>query len=509
MSVHIIIAAQGAALVAFALFAIRRHIAVLVNRTLSAVLNAYLSRHYAIRNVDDGSDFPSNDYVWPNGQGDAAKFLHGQKNSEAWEASFGAIYRLWSGMTPEVVVTKPEHVRVVFKDSDKHLKAVNNNSGYMLGQLLGQCVGLISRDQWKRVRAIVEKPFHRSMATRYVPTVRTRTERYFQELFETKDLSRGLLDPADDLKLLPFLIVAEVIYGQLHPDVERELRDMAPQREALMKYVIQGGLARFQWAKYLPTQANRDLAAFRVRWLAVNELAYTRAVEAGVSAPIIDYFAARDIGELTTDEMLQTMDEMLFANLDVTIGALSWNVVFLAAYPDIQRRVRDEIKLKRAELDGMGLEFDSYITDNNTLLAACVNEAARLKPLAAFSVPQSIPTARVVGGYEFPAGTNFVIDSYALNIRNPYWGEDREKYLPDRFLSGDRTDARYHYWRFGFGPRKCMGQFVADILMRNVLVHLADNYDLGMVKSESLESWGRNADVWINHPQMQLRCTKR
>ena len=379
----------------------------------------------------------------------------------------------------------------------------------MLGQLLGQCVGLISRKQWKRVRAVVEKPFHRSMATRYVPTVRRLTERYFQELFDTKDLSRGLLDPADDLKLLPFLIVAEVIYGQLHPDVERELRSMAPHREELMKYVIQGGLARFQWARHLPTQANRDLAAFRKRWLAVNELAYQRAIEAGISAPIIDYFAARDIGELTTDEMLQTMDEMLFANLDVTIGALSWNVVFLAAYPDIQRRVREEIQQKRQELDAMGLEFDSYVADNNTLLAACVNESARLKPLAAFSVPQSIPTARVVGGFEFPAGTHFVIDSYALNIRNPYWGGDREKYLPDRFLSGDRTDARYHYWRFGFGPRKCMGQFVADILMRNVLVHLADNYDLGMVKSGSLEAWGRNADVWINHPQMQLKCVKR
>ncbi|KAF1938011.1 cytochrome p450 monooxygenase GliC [Clathrospora elynae] len=509
MPTHLILAAQGAALVAVAIFAIRSRVAALMNKILSTLIDAYLSRRHAWKNIDDGSKFPSCEYVWPNGQGDAAKFLHGQRNSETWEASFGAIYRLWSGMTPEVVVTKPEHVRVVFKDSDKHTKAVNNNSGYMLGQLLGQCVGLVSRDQWKRVRAIVEKPFHRSMATRYVPVVQGLTERYFEDLFEHADLSRGLLDPAGDLKLLPFLIVAEVIYGNLHPDVEKELRDMAPHREALMQYVIQGGLARFQWAKHLPTKANRELAAFQKRWLAVNELAYEKAVEAGISAPIIDYFAARETGQLTTDEMLQTMDEMLFANLDVTIGALSWNVVFLAAYPDIQRRVREEIRAKRAELDAMGLEFDSYITDNNTLLAACVNEAARLKPLAAFSVPQSIPTARVVGGYEFPAGTHFVIDSYALNIRNPYWGDDREKYLPDRFLSGDRTDARYHYWRFGFGPRKCMGQFVADILMRNVLVHLADGYEMGMVKSGALESWGRNVDVWINHPQMQLRCVKR
>lgn len=102
MSAHYIIAAQAAALVAIAIYAIRKHLALIVNNFLSTALNAYLSRRYAIINVDDGSKFPSCEYEWPNGQGDAAKFLHGQKNSEAWEASFGAIYRLWSGMTPEV-----------------------------------------------------------------------------------------------------------------------------------------------------------------------------------------------------------------------------------------------------------------------------------------------------------------------------------------------------------------------------------------------------------------------
>ncbi len=102
MTAHIIIAAQGAALVAIAIYAMRKHIVVVVNTILSAILNAYLSRRHAIRNIDDGSKFPSNDYIWPNGQGDAAKFLNGQKNSELWEATFGSIYRLWSGMTPEV-----------------------------------------------------------------------------------------------------------------------------------------------------------------------------------------------------------------------------------------------------------------------------------------------------------------------------------------------------------------------------------------------------------------------
>jgi hypothetical protein len=102
MVAHIIFAVQGAAFFAVAIFTLRARITTLANKTLSTLLNAYLSRRYAITNIDDGSKFPSCEYVWPNGQGDAAKFLDGQKNSETWEASFGAIYRLWSGMTPEV-----------------------------------------------------------------------------------------------------------------------------------------------------------------------------------------------------------------------------------------------------------------------------------------------------------------------------------------------------------------------------------------------------------------------
>lgn len=102
MSTHYILFAESAILFAVAILTLKSQITRYTTRILSNVLNAYLARRHVIRNIDDGTAFPSCEYVWPNGQGDAAKFLNGQKNSEAWEASFGAIYRLWSGMTSEV-----------------------------------------------------------------------------------------------------------------------------------------------------------------------------------------------------------------------------------------------------------------------------------------------------------------------------------------------------------------------------------------------------------------------
>lgn len=53
------------------------------------------------------------------------------------------------------VLTKSKYVQTVFSDSDKHFKAVNSNPAYIMGHLLGRCVGFVSGQEWQVVRATV------------------------------------------------------------------------------------------------------------------------------------------------------------------------------------------------------------------------------------------------------------------------------------------------------------------------------------------------------------------
>ena len=79
----------------------------------------------------------------------------------------------------------------------------------------------------------------------------------FQELrVKTELFARFILDPAQELKMLPFWIIAEILYGELSDEMQATLRFLAPLREELFQHVIRGGLARFHWSKYLPTTAN-------------------------------------------------------------------------------------------------------------------------------------------------------------------------------------------------------------------------------------------------------------
>ncbi|KAJ5710642.1 hypothetical protein N7488_004798 [Penicillium malachiteum] len=254
----------------------------------------------------------------------------------------------------------------------------------------------------------------------------------------------------------------------------------------LFTHIIQGGLSRFEISRFFPTKANQTLSQFQAIWKMFNHMAYQRACDQSLTeTTIFQLYNALHKGIVEEEHVYQTMDEALYANLDVTMGGLSWNLVFLASDQQVQSQLREEIKQVRRDNNE-----HQYLLSSTTFLFACISESSRLKPLAAFSVPQSAPTDRIIDGYVIPAGTNFVVDSYSLNIRNGFWGSDATEYRPNRFQTVNSTDARYNFWRFGFGPRQCMGRYVADIIIRALILELIDKWELHLPKELVGKNWG-------------------
>jgi len=65
-------------------------------------LKRYLLWRYPVNHIDGERQIPTCTYRFPDGQGDVGKFLEGIENSEKWERSNGSVYRIWSGMRPEM-----------------------------------------------------------------------------------------------------------------------------------------------------------------------------------------------------------------------------------------------------------------------------------------------------------------------------------------------------------------------------------------------------------------------
>lgn len=147
--------------------------------------------------------------------------------------------------------------------------------------------------------------------------------------------------------MLPFLIVAEIIYGPLNYILEQRLKELSTERERLFCHVLRGGCSRFFWLRYLPTKANRDLASFRRKWHQLNQDFQYAAARCNSGTPIIQMFRSVENSQITREQLFQTFDEMLFANLDITVSGIGWNLVVLAANSQIQEKLRTEIRSRK------------------------------------------------------------------------------------------------------------------------------------------------------------------
>jgi cytochrome P450 len=140
--------------------------------------------------------------------------------------------------------------------------------------------------------------------------------------------------------------------------------------------------------------------------------------------------------EAVDDETGQGMDEeelhsqlfvFLVAGHDTSSTALSWVLYFLAQYPDIQEKLRSEVKetLKEREESWETYESMEYLT-------AVVNETLRLRPPALVTRRKVMHDDNILG-YNIPTGSVIVFPLYALHRKPEYW-TDPENFNPDRFL---------------------------------------------------------------------------
>ncbi|KAI1157505.1 cytochrome P450 [Nemania serpens] len=502
---------------------VREYVLRIWSNGLSWAINLYLNRRYTVLSIDGVASrgIPTCPYKWPNGQGDVAKFLEGEDNSSRWFKEHGRIYRLWAGMSPEMyvlahldalnnylirthnpvtnmstltrdrVLTQSQDVKSVFKDSDLHTKAVNNDAGWLMGQLLGKCMGLVTGSEWRKSRASVGEHFTFKSTSQFIPRIVEITEAYFSDLHDDGRLrSHALLTPSKDLRLLPFWVVAEYIYGPLTPHARDQLESLIPLRESLFRTVIQGGMTRFKWGSWLPSPTNRCLQEFKEKWRKLNDDIYEESKRSDRSRVLGHMYESIHESGTSLENVLQTVDEMLFGNIDVTVGALSWIPILLAAAPTFTAELHEEIMTEERNNTG----WAAYLARSDSLLTYSILEAA------------PAPETRVASGYSVPGGTNFVVDTRALNIRDPYWGPDGSEYCPSRFRNKNLAEMRYHYWRFGFGPRQCLGKYIADFILRSIVAHLVKSYTLSLLPSSN---WDKNPETWIAQSAAAIRCERR
>ena len=133
---------------------------------------------------------------------------------------------------------------------------------------------------------------------------------------------------------------------------------------------------------------------------------------------------------------------------DTSAGGISSLIYYLAKYPYLQERARQEV------LDVLGEDLDPTLENVQQMhyLFACVREALRINTPISYVVPRISDSPVTLGRYVIPAHTSLILNMYAIHHSEVNW-QNAYKFDPDRFPKGSSPSPAWV--PFGLGPRQC------------------------------------------------------
>lgn len=144
-----------------------------------------------------------------------------------------------------------------------------------------------------------------------------------------------------------------------------------------------------------------------------------------------------------------------FLGFETSSSLISFALYELALNPDIQQRVRDEVRHELDENDG---KITYELINRLDYLEMVANEALRKYPPAYFlnrvcNKDFQIPDTDLV----IPKGTYINVNVYSLHYDSEYYPEP-QRFDPERFTPENiKMRPQCSYLPFGDGPRRCIG----------------------------------------------------
>jgi len=229
-------------------------------------------------------------------------------------------------------------------------------------------------------------------------------------------------------------------------------------------------------------------------------------------------------GSIVNKDLLDEAITLLFAGQDTTAATLSWTLHLLSLYPQVQDRLVEEINqvvedTSNKNNNNPGEFISRKMIAKMPFLDAVLKESMRLYPVAPFIVRKitdviSIPIEQDASTKSkskppvvIPEGTLACIWIYGLHRNKKLWHRP-DDFIPDRWINPTvrqrdpaQNDKNLYgaFMPFAAGPRNCLGQPLAHIILRIVLSKIMRNCvvsdrRLGALQKESYGNKEDNAD---------------
>ncbi|XP_018594535.1 cytochrome P450 1A1-like [Scleropages formosus] len=284
--------------------------------------------------------------------------------------------------------------------------------------------------------------------------------------------TKGSFDPFRHIVVSVANVICGMCFGRRYNHDDQELLDLVNINDEVGRVLASGNPADFiPLLRFLPNRVMKEFLEVNDRFLKFVQKIVTEHYNSfdknnirDITDSLIEHCEDRRLDEnsnlqVSDEKIVSIVNDLFGAGFDTVSTALSWAVVYLAAYPEIQAKLHQQLK------ENVGMDRTPTLDDKLKLplLEAFILEVFRHSSFLPFTIPHCTTKDTALNGFFIPKNTCIFINQWQINHDPTIWIEP-STFNPERFLSPDGTDVNKLTAEkvvvFGLGKRRCVGEAI-------------------------------------------------
>ncbi|XP_022918199.2 cytochrome P450 4C1-like [Onthophagus taurus] len=400
---------------------------------------------------------------------------------------YNPIFKLTVGFSSVIVLTSPDDIEAIISQ----MKNLQKGTVYIpLNNWLGEGLLLSNGAKWQHRRKLLTPTFHFTILNQYTKIFIDESKKLINSIEKLNNESIDVLSVITDFTLQSICETAmgtkleeirsgekykEAIYttGNLtvdryvtpwqHNDFLHKLTPNYWKTRSILNYLH----------KFTSNVIKNRESSFNLNDIIQKE----NKIESRKRLAMLDLLLLAKLkGNNIDDKGIQEeVDTFMFEGHDTTAASVTFTLMLLASYKDVQEKVCEELK---DILNETKRDFNMEDLNEMKYLERVIKESLRLYPSVPFIGRVLSEDIETPSGYYLPKDTSVLLGIYDMH-HDPKYYKDPENFDPDRFLAENIIGKHpYSYIPFSAGPRNCIGQKFAMLEMKAVIATILRNFEL-------------------------------
>lgn len=337
--------------------------------------------------------------------------------------------------------------------------------------------GLINSngDVWLKQRRMMQPAFHSERMNYFADVINEEITDFITRLNKIPDNTKIHINH-EFLQLTIRIICRAMFTMQFDEEIGKMLsilEELDAYASAWMKRIVK---IPTSWPTKVNKQLNRNCVCFDnliYKMISERRDEINNGIMKGDLLDMLLNFYDDKTNSLLNKKLLRDQVVTIFmAGHETTAQAISWMFYHLAR----DKKINEKVKAESEKVCGNNKTVSLEDIPKLCYTRQVIQETLRMYPPVWAIVRKPMLTDKI-NGFRLPAQSNVLLNIYGLHHHHKYW-EQPENFFPDHFsIENEKLRPAFVYAPFGGGPRLCIGQNFAMLIMHIVVSRICRSFE--------------------------------